>query len=134
MANIGMGAHEVPLPYQPSSVGKSLRNSGASPSAYSTALFWSADASGASPEDSFLSLSALNSWATAFVIVIRIAYAVEHPKEGEVYGVNPPVWFDGARPGSIAPPPALGEHTDDVLTELGLSDEEISRLRGDRVI
>jgi formyl-CoA transferase len=61
-------------------------------------------------------------------------YAVEHPKEGEVCGVNPPVWFDGARPGSIAPPPVLGEHTDAVLTELGLSDEEILRLRGDRVI
>jgi crotonobetainyl-CoA:carnitine CoA-transferase CaiB-like acyl-CoA transferase len=61
-------------------------------------------------------------------------YAVAHPTEGEVCGVNPPVLLDGARPGAIAPPPTLGEHTDAVLQELGLSPQEIAELRAGKVI
>jgi crotonobetainyl-CoA:carnitine CoA-transferase CaiB-like acyl-CoA transferase len=63
-------------------------------------------------------------------------YAVEHPREGEVCGVNPPVWFDGARPGggTIAPPPTLGEHTEAVLGELGFSGADIAALRSAKVI
>jgi crotonobetainyl-CoA:carnitine CoA-transferase CaiB-like acyl-CoA transferase len=61
-------------------------------------------------------------------------YAVAHPTEGEVCGVNPPVFFDGARPGAIAPPPTLGEHTDAVLQELGLSPQEIAELRAGKVV
>jgi crotonobetainyl-CoA:carnitine CoA-transferase CaiB-like acyl-CoA transferase len=61
-------------------------------------------------------------------------YAVPHPTEGEVCGVNPPVFLDGTRPGTIAPPPTLGEHTDAVLTELGLSAEDIAELRAQKVV
>jgi formyl-CoA transferase len=61
-------------------------------------------------------------------------YAVRHPTEGEVIGVNPPVWFDRARPGAIAPPPTLGEHTEAILADLGLSDDEIAALREQKVI
>ncbi len=32
------------------------------------------------------------------------------------------------------PPPHVGEHTEDVLKEFGLSDDEIARLRGDEII
>jgi crotonobetainyl-CoA:carnitine CoA-transferase CaiB-like acyl-CoA transferase len=61
-------------------------------------------------------------------------YAVAHPTEGEVCGVNPPVFLGGARPGTIAPPPTLGEHTDAVLQELGLSAQEIAELRAQKVV
>lgn len=37
-------------------------------------------------------------------------------------------------PGPTAPPPRLGEHTEDVLREIGCSDGEIARLRADGVI
>jgi len=37
-------------------------------------------------------------------------------------------------PGPAAPPPRLGEHTDEVLGQIGCSAEEIARLRADEVI
>ncbi|HEX6475014.1 MAG TPA: CoA transferase, partial [Candidatus Limnocylindria bacterium] len=58
-------------------------------------------------------------------------------------------WVQGAAPMRLAPdpirldgeslplrgaPPLLGEHTDEVLADLGLSAEEISRLRRDGVV
>jgi crotonobetainyl-CoA:carnitine CoA-transferase CaiB-like acyl-CoA transferase len=61
-------------------------------------------------------------------------YAVAHPTEGDVCGVNPPVFLDGARPGVIAPPPTLGEHTDSVRQELGLTAQEIADLRARKVV
>ena len=48
--------------------------------------------------------------------------------------VGSPVRIDGERADSELPPPALGEHTDEVLRELGLSDDEVERLKGSRVI
>ena len=48
--------------------------------------------------------------------------------------VGSPVRIDGARADSDLPPPALGEHTDDVLRKLGLESGEIERLSGAGVI
>jgi len=43
--------------------------------------------------------------------------------------VGSPLRLDGARADSDLPPPRLGEHTADVLAELGIEDAEMDRLR-----
>ena len=48
--------------------------------------------------------------------------------------VGSPVRFDGERADSDLPPPALGEHTADVLSQLGLEDQDLERLRTAKVI
>jgi crotonobetainyl-CoA:carnitine CoA-transferase CaiB-like acyl-CoA transferase len=47
--------------------------------------------------------------------------------------VGSPVRLDGARADSDLPPPALGEHTQEVLTSLGLEPREIERLKSSGV-
>ena len=52
-----------------------------------------------------------------------------HPTLGSYRGFRSPVAFDGARTRPRAAP-ALGEHTDEVLSEAGLSADRIAALRG----
>ncbi len=58
----------------------------------------------------------------------------EHQTAGRLKGVGHPVLIDGAERHAGLPPPMLGQHTDDVLSEMGLSSEAISELRRARVI
>jgi crotonobetainyl-CoA:carnitine CoA-transferase CaiB-like acyl-CoA transferase len=48
--------------------------------------------------------------------------------------VGSPVRLDGERADSDLPPPALGEHTREILEELGISAADITRLQGEGVI
>jgi crotonobetainyl-CoA:carnitine CoA-transferase CaiB-like acyl-CoA transferase len=59
---------------------------------------------------------------------------VPHPTAGELELVNPPFQLasDTVRP--VQAPPLLGEHTDEVLRELGLDQAEIDRLAADGVV
>jgi crotonobetainyl-CoA:carnitine CoA-transferase CaiB-like acyl-CoA transferase len=45
-----------------------------------------------------------------------------------------PIWIDGQRLPIHRPPPRLGEHTDEILAEVGLTAGEIQRLRAVGVI
>ena len=45
----------------------------------------------------------------------------EHPSEGGYWEVKPPVRFVGQPEREIRPAPRLGEHSEDVLRELGLA-------------
>jgi crotonobetainyl-CoA:carnitine CoA-transferase CaiB-like acyl-CoA transferase len=59
---------------------------------------------------------------------------VEHPAFGVVRQAGIPIEF-GRTPGAVrTAPPLLGEHTDEVLAELGLPDAEIARLHADGVV
>ncbi len=56
----------------------------------------------------------------------------EHPDAGGYFALRPPVRF-GQTPSNIRRhPPRLGEQTEEVLKEAGLSDEEIAALRAGR--
>src|SRR5882757_1535640 len=61
-------------------------------------------------------------------------YRVQHQSEGEVWGIQPPVVFDGQRPGKITPPPVLGENTDAILAELGCNAEAIGALKDAKIV
>ena len=59
---------------------------------------------------------------------------VEHPAFGVLRQAGIPIEF-GTTPGAVrTAPPLLGEHTDEVLTELGIADEEVARLRAQGVV
>jgi formyl-CoA transferase len=61
-------------------------------------------------------------------------YRVAHPTEGEVPGAFPPLRVDGERPGPIAPPPTLGEHTDEILMELGFDAGGAAELKAKKIV
>ena len=58
----------------------------------------------------------------------------EHPEYGVLQLGGVPVKFDKTPSSVRRPPPVLGQHSDEVLGELGLSVEEIAALRGEDVI
>jgi len=60
---------------------------------------------------------------------------VDHPSCGPMKLVSPPVKFSEAKPSIRTPPPTLGQHTDEVLTEmLGMSSDEVQSLRSSGVV
>ena len=60
---------------------------------------------------------------------------VDHPRAGRGRYVGSPIGLDGADRGSRRPPPLLGQHTEEVLSEwLGLSAPEVAGLRQGGVV
>ncbi len=48
----------------------------------------------------------------------------DHPAISNYQDVALPLRVDGERPRGVRPPPGTGEHTSEILAELGYSDEE----------
>jgi formyl-CoA transferase/CoA:oxalate CoA-transferase len=57
--------------------------------------------------------------------------SAKHPRLDDYRGIGLPIRWDGERPGVARVPPLLGEHTAEVLAELGFDDATIKDL-GDR--
>ena len=57
-----------------------------------------------------------------------------HPHAGPMREARPAVRFDQTPANIRRPAPALGEHTDEILTELGCEPSEIAALREARVV
>ncbi|KAF2271799.1 caib/baif family protein-like protein [Westerdykella ornata] len=68
------------------------------------------------------------------VLARGMVQEVEHPTCGPIKLVNTPVKYSVSKPGIRTPPPTLGQHTRDILSELGLSEEEVARLRTEKVV
>ena len=59
---------------------------------------------------------------------------MDHPTAGRIKNIGMPVKLSET-PGSVrSPSPLLGQHTDDVLSDMGCSEDEIAGLRAARVI
>jgi succinate---hydroxymethylglutarate CoA-transferase len=72
---------------------------------------------------------------TVFIVQARdMVKTVSHPALGDIKLVNTPVKYSETQPRIRAPPPLLGQHSDEVLKGLGMEDKEISQLRDDGII
>ena len=67
------------------------------------------------------------------VVHNQILVEFEHPAAGKFRTVGPPIEFSRT-PGEIRRPPMLGEHNDEILSELGYSAKEIAHFRDAKVV
>jgi crotonobetainyl-CoA:carnitine CoA-transferase CaiB-like acyl-CoA transferase len=61
-------------------------------------------------------------------------YDRHHPTEGAQRALHRPVAIDGEREQQLYPPPVLGEHTDEVLREIGCDEARVAALRKSGVV
>lgn len=60
--------------------------------------------------------------------------AAPHPRLPDYRSIGLPIQWDGRRPEVRRVPPLLGEHSEDVLTWLGYTRDDVRTLRGQRVL
>ncbi|VTU37233.1 CaiB/BaiF CoA transferase family protein [Variovorax sp. PBL-E5] len=65
---------------------------------------------------------------------LGLVQSVNHPKLGAIPQLAPPIFMSDTPGGIRRPPPMFGEHTAEVLSELGYSSAEIERFAGTGVV
>lgn len=65
---------------------------------------------------------------------LDLFYEAAHPKHGPVKGMRRSMTYDGQREATLRAPPDLGEHTEEVLREIGLDDARLAQLREAKLI
>ena len=65
---------------------------------------------------------------------LGLFHELTHPRYGTMTAMRRAARINGAREDAGKPPPALGEHTDQVLAGLGLAAADIAALRRDGII
>jgi crotonobetainyl-CoA:carnitine CoA-transferase CaiB-like acyl-CoA transferase len=69
------------------------------------------------------------------VLLRKMVTGLQHPTLGRLPSLGNPIKVDGAMEVPLAPPPALGEHTQEILTKLlGYTQAQIDGLRGNGAI
>jgi crotonobetainyl-CoA:carnitine CoA-transferase CaiB-like acyl-CoA transferase len=68
------------------------------------------------------------------VLATRLIVEQEHPRAGRFRTLDTPIRFERTPGGIRTPAPALGEHTDVVLAEAGLTPDAIAGLRASGVV
>jgi crotonobetainyl-CoA:carnitine CoA-transferase CaiB-like acyl-CoA transferase len=63
------------------------------------------------------------------VVARRIIWTLNHPRSGPIHVMGLPMQIDGHGKAPVGLPPRLGQHTDEILRELGHDDEAVERLR-----
>jgi crotonobetainyl-CoA:carnitine CoA-transferase CaiB-like acyl-CoA transferase len=64
----------------------------------------------------------------------RMVETVAHPTIGDLKMLGIPFKFSDTPAAVRRPPPVLGEHTDEVLAELGMDTAAIAKLKAEKVI
>jgi len=64
----------------------------------------------------------------------KMQIELDHPTAGKVPGVACPVKFSETPIEYHSAPPTLGQHTDEVLSQLGLAEQEIAQLKQQKVV
>jgi crotonobetainyl-CoA:carnitine CoA-transferase CaiB-like acyl-CoA transferase len=80
----------------------------------------------------------VNTYKEAFddpqVVHNQIIRNINHPTAGEIKVIGPPIRFSETPATIHRHPPLMGEHTEEVLRELGYTEAEIKNLRDDGVL